>query len=202
MATNHNLPEQVAGKLFRRDLYYRLCAHEIHIPPLRERPEDIPLLVEHFCAEAAQIHRKPQPKVAASTLSRLLGWSYPGNVRELRAMIFDAVARHGEGELTAQSFGNNKLTVPEHHGQQTADRKPGLAIDTIFGHFPTLHEIEEYLIDAALRRSSGNINLAAGMLGITRQTIANRQKSAGKPPKAVRTSADTQITGNLFECNG
>jgi DNA-binding NtrC family response regulator len=176
--TNLNLFERVAEKMFRRDLYYRLCTHEIHIPSLRERPEDIPLLFEHFLRMASKSYRKPLPAVSVSAVSHLLGRSFPGNVRELKAMVYDAVARNGAGELTGQSFGM-------HTGGQTG-QVPGTvsvnctaeqSIDALFGHFPSIHEVEEYMIDEALHRTGGNLNLAAAMLGITRQTISNRKKT-------------------------
>lgn len=177
--TNHNLSERVAEKLFRKDLYYRLCTHEIHIPPLRERCEDIPLLLEHFLREAALSYHKNQPKVSVRAISHLLGLSFPGNVRELKAMVYDAVARHTEGELTDQSFDRRKgerITVPASlAGNLSAEQ----VIDDLFGHFPTFHEIEDYLIEEALRRTAGNPGMAASLLGITRQTIANRRKSGG-----------------------
>jgi len=177
VATNQNLKERIAANLFRRDLFYRLCIHQIHIPPLRERPEDIPLLLDHFLHEAAQSYQKSPPAVAASAVSHLLGRSFPGNVRELRAMVFDAMARHTTGELTAQSFGSHMEENPADSGCAPADISGEFSIDMLLGHFPTFHDIEEYLIDEALRRSAGNINVAASMLGITRQTISNRLKS-------------------------
>ena len=180
--TNHNLPERVAEKLFRRDLYYRLCAHEIHLPPLRERTEDIPLLLDHFLQLAAFSYHKNPPAIAVSAVSHLQGLSFPGNVRELKAMIFDAVARHTEGELTAKSFGDSMgemSVVPE---VASSNGSTEHSIDAIFGHFPTSSEVEEYLINEAMRRSAGNINCAAAMLGITRQTIANHRKKQGGTP--------------------
>lgn len=182
--TNHNLSERVAEKLFRKDLYYRLCTHEIHIPPLRERCEDIPLLFEHFLREAALSYHKNQPKVAVRAISHLLGLSFPGNVRELKAMVYDAVARHTEGELTDQSFDRRKgeripasASIPVHSSSDQV-------IDSLFGHFPTFHEIEDYLIEEALRRTAGNPGMAASLLGITRQTIANRRKPGGVTEKS------------------
>ena len=182
--TNQNLPERVAEKLFRQDLYYRLHTHEIHLPPLRERTEDIPLLLDHFLQLAAPSYHKNPPAIAVSAISHLQGLSFPGNVRELKAMIFDAVARHTEGELTARSFGGSMRegSVAPGAGQENGSIEH--TIDAIFGHFPTSREVEEYLINEAMRRSAGNINSAAAMLGITRQTIANhRKKQSGTPVK-------------------
>jgi DNA-binding NtrC family response regulator len=120
--------------------------------------------------------------------------SFPGNVRELKSMVFDAVARHTEGELTAQSFGGST-------GRMSAVPSNGSgehSIDALFGHFPTSHEVDEYLIDEAMRRSAGNINSAAAMLGITRQTIANRRKKQGRAP-VNSGNADAIPMNNLFE---
>lgn len=200
--TNQNLTERVAEKLFRRDLYYRLCTHEVHLPPLRDRPEDIPLLLEHFLHEAVLLYRKPLPVTSAGTASHLLGLHFPGNVRELKAMVYDAVARHFGGELTAQSFGGLRggifSSVPEMEpsiGAATA------TIDALFGHFPTFREVEEYLIDEALRRSSDNLNMAAAMLGITRQTITNHRRKCGA---ACDKSGQSPVSshGDLFEIRG
>jgi DNA-binding NtrC family response regulator len=197
--TNHNLSERVSEKFFRRDLYYRLCTHEIHIPPLRERCEDIPLLLDHFLREAALSYHKNPPVVSVSAVSYLLGWSFPGNVREMKALVFDAVARHTEGELTAQSFGgHHKGEIPADPDEGSSDGSKAYSIDAIFGHFPTFHEIEEYLIEEALRRSAGNPNMAAAMLGITRQTISNhRRKLNGIPSKTKQSNVPP--TGNLFK---
>ena len=174
--TNHNLPERVEEKLFRRDLYYRLCTHEIHLPPLRERAEDIPLLLEHFLNEAVQSYKKNLPIVSESGLSYLLGLSFSGNIRELKAMIFDAVARDTEGVLTAQSFGGSNDGISTVTGISSTTGSGKHSIEALFGHFPTISEIEEYLIKEAMIRSAGNIKTAAAMLGTTRQTIANHRK--------------------------
>ena len=174
--TNCNLQERVAEKLFRRDLYYRLCTHEIHIPPLRDRCEDIPLLLEHFLNEAVLAYQKSRPAISVSAISHLLGLSFPGNVRELKAMIYDAVARHKGGELTAGSFGGQRKGITAVSDMASQNNSNGQGIDSLFGHFPTLREIEEYLINEAMRRSADNINTAAAMLGITRQTISNHRK--------------------------
>lgn len=183
VATNQNLKERISTRLFRRDLYYRLCTHHIHIPPLRERPEDIPLLLDHFIREACRDYQISPPPIALSAVAHLLGQSLFGNARELKAMVYDALARHGEGELTAQSFGVLNEELAPSGDEALSTGSAGFAIDALFGHFPSFHEIEEYLIDEALRRSGSNLNLAASMLGITRQTISNRLKLRVTPAK-------------------
>ncbi len=176
--TNKNLPEQVAAKHFRMDLYYRLRTHEIHIPPLRERHEDIPLLLDLFLHEAAHIYHKKAPNIAFDALSNLLRWSFPGNIRELKAMVHDAVARNNGEELTAQSFAgiNWNDNIPADYGSVVVNSETSRPIYSKLDRFPTLSEMEDYHIQEALRRTSGNYNMAAAMLGITRQTINNRKK--------------------------
>ena len=198
-ATNHDLSNRVAQQKFRRDLLYRLSIHNIHIPSLHERPEDISLLLDHFLDEAARTYARPKPAVAVSALSHLLGWSFPGNVRELKSMVFDALARHDGGELTARNFGGY-VEEPKHPsvpGEVLANCPVDRCLDMMFGHFPTIHEAEIYLIDEALRRASGNLNLAAAMLGITRQTITNRKKANVNSARFGKS--DIPPMGNLFE---
>ena len=197
-ATNQNLVERVAQKQFRRDLLYRLSTHTIHIPPLRDRPEDIPLLLAHFLSEAATDYQKPKPAVSDNLVACLIRHGFPGNVRELKAMVYDAVARYSSGDLVIQpcngpwddvvgdSDGGNQAPLMEQN------------IETVFGHFPTINEAEEYLINEALRRTAGNLNLAAAMLGITRQTIANRRKKNGGT-RETAGKADLAPMEDLFK---
>jgi len=177
LATNHDLAERIAAGHFRKDLYYRLFAHRIHIPPLRERPEDIPLLLEHFLKKAAAVIQRKKP-TAPPELTVLLGlYSFPGNVRELESIVFDAVARHTGGVLSMESFKN---IIGEVRPGAVASGPPreGVADDdplvALFGHFPTIAEVEEYLTEKAMAMAKGNQGIAAGLLGIGRQTLNKR----------------------------
>lgn len=96
-ATNRDLRRRAVEGGFRQDLYFRLSAHHIEVPPLRMRKEDIPLLVGHFIQEAARSMGKPAPEPTPELLSLLSVYHYPGNIRELRAMLYDAVALHSSG---------------------------------------------------------------------------------------------------------
>ena len=120
-ATNHNIKELVSAGKFRKDLYYRLVAHHIHLPPLRERKEDIPLLVDHFLKEAAVSARKKSPTPPPELFTLLSTYHYPGNVRELWAMVFDAVMQHQGGILTLDSF---KKAIGVHGSSQSAASHP------------------------------------------------------------------------------
>lgn len=171
VATNRNLREEMQSGRFRSDLYYRLCTHTIELPPLRERSEDIPLLSIHLVEEAARAYGKQPPLLSTELLAQLRTLPYPGNVRELQGLVMDAMARHRDGVLTCEHF---KLSRELCGGTVAMGANEHLL--SLFGHFPSFHEIEDYLIDEALKLSNNHHNLAASLLGVTRQTITNRLK--------------------------
>ena len=177
LATNHDLEQSVAAGHFRKDLYYRLYSYHIHIPPLRERLEDIPLLLEHFLAEAASALGKSVPAHSPELADALATRLYPGNVRELKALVTDAVARHVSGMLTLKHFpGNDRDCSGGGLGVATTG-KGAEPLSSIFGRFPTIEEMEEYMIGRALEIASGNRSAAALLLGISRQALHKRAKS-------------------------
>jgi DNA-binding NtrC family response regulator len=175
VATNQDIVQLVRTGAFRKDLYYRLRAHHLQMPPLRERQEDLPLLVNHFLEKAAQTLNKPMPTPPVELYRLLKTYAFPGNVRELEAMIFDAVAQHQGGILSLKRF---RAVI--HHGQAlTPERlQPAAALEHLAALFPdrlpTLKEVEEALITEALGRAEGNQGIAAGMLGLTRQALNKR----------------------------
>jgi len=172
VATNQNLPQLIAAGSFRKDLYFRLCAHQIHIPPLHERPEDIPLLVDHFIDEATQSLRTERPVLAPDVVEYLSSRQYSGNIRELRALVHDAVIRQKNGILTLDCF---TAAAWERPMNSTSRRHDDVLLD-MFGGFPTIAEMERYLIDKAMSMAHGKRNVAASLLGITRQTLHKRMK--------------------------
>jgi DNA-binding NtrC family response regulator len=189
VATNHDVAQEVAAGTFRKDLYYRLRAHHLHLPPLRDRPEDLPLLIQHFVEQAAQALHKTPPSLPLALYRLLQRYSFPGNVRELEAMLFDAVARHHGGSLSLHSFkdamGDGLCG--------TSTGAPAVALTAVMTPFPeplpTLHAAEEALIAEALRRAAGNQGLAAGMLGLSRQALnkrLRRRPSLALPPASGR----------------
>ena len=171
IATHRVLPEMVNAGRFRRDLYYRLQTYEIHIPPLSERKDDLPLLFEHFHSRASEQLSKRQLAVPAELLTLLETYDFPGNVRELRSMIFNAVSRQKAKMLSLQPF----REAMGYRGEQLG---PGLSEPSF--HFPeklpTLKGLTEQLIREALERSGGNQAIAAGLLGITPQALSKRLK--------------------------
>ncbi len=177
-ATNQDLNALMASGRFRQDLYFRLSAHHIKLPPLRERREDIPLLVAHFLDEAGQAMGKPSPEPPPELLKLLELYSFPGNVRELRAMIFDAAAQHRSGSVL--SMKSIQQTIEER--RQSGDGLPMLADGSptndqpfrIEGRLPTLDEAENVLVSEALRQAGGNQGIAASLLGISRSALNRR----------------------------
>jgi len=175
IATNRDIHEMINQGTFRKDLYYRLFAHRIHIPALRERPDDISLLLDHMLEMSAKSlgKKKPTPPPELATLLEL--YAFPGNVRELEALVFDAVARHTSGILSMQSFrsviGDNKMTAEPSTPVSSHLNK---ALTDHFGRFPTIGELESYMIKEAMTLSNGNQGMAAKLLGMGRQTLNKR----------------------------
>jgi len=176
-ATHRDLNTRMAEEAFRSDLYFRLSVHQVDIPPLRERREDIPVLVAFFSAEAAASLGKKPLDASPELLTLLDNYHFPGNVRELRAMVFDAVARTKSGPvLGVKSFRKSvkkQVTSPPAGKSATRDRSSG-------ERFPTLKEAERLHIEEALRRCSGNQGTAAALLGISRPALNRRLARMGE----------------------
>lgn len=179
-ATGKNLKVRMAEGKFRKDLYYRLSGHHIHVPPLRQRPEDIPLLADHFLEEAADAMGKKRPTCPPELPGLLSAYHFPGNVRELKAMVVNAVAQHRSGVLSMESFRKKigEERTPSGNGASPAPPSEETPL-TWSARFPTLKETEEYLVSEALRRSGNNQGIAATLLGITRQALNKRLRRNG-----------------------
>ena len=176
-ATNRDLHQRMAEDAFRSDLYFRLSVHQIEIPPLRDRMEDLPLLVEQFISSAAQSMGKESPS-APKELYDLLGiYRFAGNIRELRALVYDAVATHHSGStLSLERF---KKAVEKQ--QQDQPIKPPVSnqadngnLVIIPGRFPSLTDAETFLVREAMQRANGNQGVAAMLLGISRPALNRR----------------------------
>ncbi|MSN25281.1 MAG: response regulator [Geobacter sp.] len=181
-ASNKDLKELVAQGRFRNDLYYRLNVHHVDLPPLRNRMEDIPLLLEHFICQAANSLSIKPPTYPKELLDLLSVYHFPGNVREFQGIVFDAVARSKSGKLSQAPF-RKAISTGQAQSQVTtiSDVTPGKdprygMLEKIWGHFPTLEEAENYLIEVAMSRANGNQGTAATMLGLKRQTFNIRLK--------------------------
>jgi DNA-binding NtrC family response regulator len=191
-ATNRSLDELQADPRFRKDLFYRLKAHHVHIPPLRDRMDDVPLLTERFLAQCAQEQGKAKPTAPPELEILLSNYHFPGNVRELRGMVYDAVSRHQGGVLSCTSF---KDAIGGKHSGTGGAPKPKAREGGIAFPFPlpTVKEAEYALIREALRRTAGNKTLAAEMIGMARQTFRTKVKEMG--PSALNDADDSLEDG-------
>lgn len=175
-ATNVDVPQMVAAKRFRADLYYRLSVFPIHVPPLRERPADIPLLVRHFARDAARRMNRKVTWIAPAAMDALVAHCWPGNIRELQNFIERAVIR---------SFGD-ELQVP------LAELDADMGIAGPRAAAGTLHEAERLHILAALKDAHWVLSGprgAAARLGINRSTLQFRLKKLGIARPAMATDA-------------
>jgi DNA-binding NtrC family response regulator len=189
-ATNCDVAQGVSAGTFRKDLYYRLRTHHLHLPPLRDRTGDLPLLVQHFVTKAAQVLSKTAPTVPLPLYQLLTTYHFPGNVRELEALIFDAVARHQGAVLSLHSV-KEALGITPHSTVAEPPAEPAELLTACFpARLPTLKEAEEALIEAliaeALRRAEGNQGIAAGLLGISRQALNQRLRRRQELESAAR----------------
>jgi two-component system, NtrC family, response regulator AtoC len=163
-ATNRDLQKAVAEGSFREDLFYRLNVIPITLPPLRERREDIPFLVQHFVERLAKELQRPLSGVSSEAMSALLSYGWPGNVRELRNVLErGAVVAHGN-EIRLADLG---LAIPE----------AGRAVP--IGDPLSLEEVEKRHVAGVLRWAGGNVTQAARVLGIDRMTLYNKIKRYG-----------------------
>jgi DNA-binding NtrC family response regulator len=169
-ATNRDLREMVAARTFREDLWYRLSAIALRVPPLRERADDIPPLAQAFLADASRQYRRRWRGVSDETLRLLRGYSWPGNVRELRAVMGRAALLHDDEVLRPEHL------PPEIGAAVLAAPPPGEAAAGAAGAsaIPTLETVELAHIRRVLELCDGNRTLAAQYLDITRQTLARK----------------------------
>lgn len=173
VATHRDLAEKQAQGGFRKDLFYRLRTHHVHLPPLRERKEDLPLLLDHFLSEFSHSQGKKKPAYPRELLSLLETYHYPGNLRELKSMIHDAVSTHSSGTLSMESF----LRSMGLSGEQTLIRQPDAASENPFSgceRLPTITEAVDLLVAEAIQRSGNNQTLAARMIGISQPAMSKR----------------------------
>jgi DNA-binding NtrC family response regulator len=178
-ATNRDLWLLQRKGHFRKDLNFRLRTHHVHLPPLRERADDIPLLVDHFLVEAARELKKRKPTPPKELYTLLQTYAFPGNVRELRSMIFDAVSRHRAKVLSLEVF---KEHMDRENGGAGGPVQPVADLDEAapfrgFQELPTIKEMTRMLIAEAMRRANGNQSIAARMLGISQPALSKRLKT-------------------------
>jgi DNA-binding NtrC family response regulator len=179
VATHHDLAARRDAGTFRKDLFYRLRSHHVHVPPLRERRGDIPLLLDHFLAEAAREFGKKKPTPPKQLAGLLVSYAFPGNVRELRAMVSDAVGLHQGRVLSMDAF---KRAIGERPADAPAAREAGPNPFSALEPFPTLAEGRQLLVDEALRRADGSQSVAARLLGISQSAVSRWLKGRRERP--------------------
>ena len=167
-ATNRNLEEAIQKGTFREDLYYRLHVVTIRLPPLRERKEDIPLLIEHFLRKYAEENQKPVAGLSKEAREILLRYDYPGNVRELENIIERAVVLCRSDLITVQDLPLSLQEGKAERSLESMERKGTLPA--------TLEEIERQLIRNALKKTGGVQTRAAQELGISERVLRYKMK--------------------------
>ena len=177
VATHQDLSAKRSAGEFRKDLYYRLRAHHVHIPPLRERKDDLPLLLDHFLAQSARDFGKKMPRYPKELLTLLANYSFPGNLRELRSMVYDAMSLHSAHMLAMTTF----LRAMEIQGDapESASGAKQPKPQNVFSdcpEIPSLGEAVEQLVVEAMRRADNNQSIASRLLGISQPALSKRLK--------------------------
>jgi transcriptional regulator with PAS, ATPase and Fis domain len=162
VASQEDLRGAVIKGSFRNDLYYRLCTITVNIPPLRERKDDIPELVEHFLDRLASAHDKPRSKVSGEVLNIFSGYDWPGNVRELENVVERAFVLSANGVIAVDDL-PAKFRAMER-------------IKTVEG-LPSLEEIKKRHVLTVLKTVEGNKTRAARILGVDRKTLYRMMRS-------------------------
>jgi len=171
-ATNHNLNNLVGENRFRADLLYRLTVHTINLPPLRERFGDLPLLVDYYITQICKSHNRKTLPVSAEALNLLVTYDFPGNIRELRNMLFDAFNTCATNIINTDYFYHYiRLNTKDRDAIKSASK--ALSFPQIL---PSFDQIKELLIDEALKRSNGNISKAAQLLSMERSALSKAIK--------------------------
>jgi len=168
-ATNRDLADMVSKGEFREDLLYRLNLISVHMPPLRERAGDIPLLARHFLSNLAKVYRRGDLSISASALTWLQGLEWPGNIRQLKHLIERTVLLNGRSELEAEDF-LNTLEMEATGARRGTLPDPGAM---------KMEELERAMIMRCMTHYSGNISKVANALGMSRPALYRRLEKYG-----------------------
>ncbi|MFZ1502145.1 MAG: sigma-54 dependent transcriptional regulator [Nitrospira sp.] len=181
-ATNQDLEQAVQERRFRQDLYYRLHVIPIHIPPLRERRSDIPLLVNHFIAQFNQLRRTEILGIESDALSRMTEEEWPGNIRELENMIERLCVLKKRGMITLSDLPERSMKMTAGKAAEAPEQFIRFAEDGI-NLTKELEHYENRLIGEALRKANGITSRAAQLLQVNRTTLVEKLKRKGFDPK-------------------
>lgn len=179
-ASNGNFQSLLASGAFRSDLYYRISALALHIPPLRERREDKLLLVDYYVKMTAKSMKVAPPGLSKDLRHALMSYDFPGNVREMINMVQNAVTYNRTGTLHLEDFPGLApgTTLPRDLIRKFGNNQ--FALHGIFHDFPTIDEVESVLVEEAIALSHGNRSAAAKMLGISRPTLQKKLERAAE----------------------
>ena len=176
VATHRNLESLVRDGKFRQDLFHRIYVFPILLPPLRERKEDIPVLMQHFAEQVcAQNNWKPMP-FTPEALQELQAHSWPGNVRELRNVVERLILLATEGEVTADTV---EMALPRGRGSPTSPARSGTLAERVQG-------FEREVILAELKRSHFHVTNAARALGLERSHLYKKAEQLGVDLRSLR----------------
>ena len=197
-ATNRDLEKATRDGTFREDLFYRLNVIPVNIPPLRERDDDIPLLLDHFMAEYCRKKRKTPLKISPDALALLRAYAWPGNVRELENAVERMIILNDRGTIAIDDLPDHvRAGARPSGGQAAADtsRHPGLPMSLEWTPSGidlngVLDELEKTLILQALDKSGGVKNKAAALLGLNRTTLIEKIKKKGLSPPSSSSPTD------------
>jgi transcriptional regulator with PAS, ATPase and Fis domain len=162
-ATHHTLEDRVARGDFREDLFYRLAVVNLHLPPLRKRREDIPVLVRQLLAVLTEENALPAPEITRQALQRLIEYDWPGNVRQLRNVLENMIT------LASGSRVLDVLNLPDEIRLPAEERER-----VSFNVGVSLSEVERILMERTLRKCDGDKPRAARMLGVSLRTLYRR----------------------------
>ncbi len=178
IATHQDLIEKQRSGAFRKDLYYRLYTHHVEIPPLRQRKGDIPLLLNHFLEKAAFSLGKKVPSYPKELNVLLSNYNFPGNVRQLQSMVYDALSTHKGRILSLDTFRkkmgqmtkeSDKKSIPWDDGKVSSVFVPSEPL-------PHIHDVADMLVSEAMCRSRGNQSIACKLIGISQPALSKRLK--------------------------
>ncbi|MCP4155027.1 MAG: sigma-54-dependent Fis family transcriptional regulator [bacterium] len=167
VATHKDLTAMKNEGTFRKDLYHRLNIHKVHLPPLRERKEDIPLLVDSFVKESAKILNKKTPSIPRELQYTLMNYDFPGNIRELGSLIYDAVNLHTSGPLPLES-------IVEKIGSGDVDPDENKIVFS--KELPTFKEMRERYLEEVLSRAGGDSKKAAALADLPESDFKSQQE--------------------------
>ena len=170
-ATSVELEKKILEKTFRNELYFRLITHQVHIPPLRERLEDLPLLVSNFVDDASSSLNKGSLIIPDELINILLCYSFPGNIRELQAIIFNTVSITKTDTLDMSYIKEYISKRSDSVLEPSPDSGKDIKVVTSSGKLPTLKEMENFLFREAIKKTRGNQSAAAKTVGVSQPTF-------------------------------